>query len=323
MKMKTLGSTGLRVSEIALGTMHFATGKVPEEMARMEMDAFIDRGGNFIDTARVYGASWSGSANLPLSEMAVGRWLWERKNRDKVVISTKGAHPILTDKSRMRLHPDEIRSDLDKSLEHLRTTYIDIYFLHRDDVSVPVPDILETLDDERRKGKIRFYGCSNWTLGRMKEAWDYAKGHALEGFSVNQAWVCLPDINKDKISDKTLVPMDSKMYQWHSVTKMPVMAYSSIARGYLMRLRSGKALSAHHTASYENNSSRAIAGKLEETGTDPLVASLQSLTHVRQFTIVPVVSFTDMMQLEAGLDALEEPYPEGLDEVWAMKNFLL
>ena len=323
MNYLTLKGTDLTVSAIALGTMHFGTEKVSEAEARRQLDAFLGNGGNFIDTARIYGAWERGDAGYPLSEMVIGRWLWDRRNRERVVLSTKGAHPFLSSKDRMRLSAQDILSDLDKSLEHLRTDYVDIYFLHRDDATVPVSSILETLEGARMQGKLRYYGCSNWTLGRMKEAEAYAREHSLEGFRVNQTWVCLPDISKDTINDRTLVPMDREMYSWESETGLPAMAYSSIARGYLVRLSEGRELTAHHLSSYENASSRAISRRLSELGLDPLQASLQSLMRCPPFQIVPIVSFTDRRQMDAGLEAVGKPFPEELREVWAMKKFTL
>lgn len=321
MERKLMEGTELIVSEIALGTMHYGTEKVPEEEARRQMDAFLAAGGNFIDTARIYGAWDRDDSGYPLSEQAIGRWLWDRRARDKVVLSTKGAHPLIRSKERMRLHPEEIRADLERSLENLRTDYVDLYFLHRDDTEVPVSDILETLEEARREGKIRYYGSSNWTLGRIMEAEAYAKEHGLQGFSVNQAWLCLPDINRRERKDKTMIPVDREMDLWHSRTRLPLMAYSSIARGYLSRLRSGRELSSHHLASYENASSRRIARALEERGIEPLEASLKSLTRHSAYQVFPIVSFSDGRQMTESLKAIEGAAPEGLEEIWAMKEF--
>src|SRR5215813_7706907 len=156
MKYRQIPQTDLFPSVLALGTVSFGTA-VDASTAFHFLDTFFEHGGNFIDTAHVYGAWIPGS--MGLSEQLIGQWLKERNNRAQVIISTKGGHPQLSSMHIPRLSPEEIRADLEESLRCLQTDTIDLYWLHRDDPTQPVAALLETLQEQVRKGKIRSFGC--------------------------------------------------------------------------------------------------------------------------------------------------------------------
>ena len=107
------------------------------------MDAFVGAGGTFIDTANVYG-DWIPETKSS-SEKVIGAWLKERGNRDKVIIATKGAHPLLSSMNVPRCSPKEIVHDIDQSLGHLQCEVIDFFWMHRDDPTRPTGEIIETL----------------------------------------------------------------------------------------------------------------------------------------------------------------------------------
>ena len=129
------------ISVIGMGTAEFG-GRHPEGLARDLLDAYVSIGGNLVDTARVYG-DFATPRNGE-SEKIVGRWMEARGNRRDIFLSTKGGHPPLDDMHRSRLSPEEIRGDMAASLEDLRTDYVDIYWLHRDDPSRPIGQIMES-----------------------------------------------------------------------------------------------------------------------------------------------------------------------------------
>ena len=143
------------VSVIGFGTAEFG-GRHPESLARELMDAYVSIGGNFIDTARVYGDFVTPRNGE--SEKIVGRWMENRGNRDRIFLSTKGGHPPFTDLHHSRLSPEEVRSDMAASLEDLRTDHVEIYWLHRDDESRPVGGIMETLQSLIEDGTARMIG---------------------------------------------------------------------------------------------------------------------------------------------------------------------
>ena len=228
-------ASDLPVSPVGLGTAFFGT-QLPEGDALAQLDRYAEVG-NLIDTARVYGDWENGIRGR--SERIIGKWLSGRGGRDRIVISSKGAHPRLDRMDVPRLAPDEIQGDLESSLRALNTEYIDLYFLHRDDPDRPVGEILEGLEAHRKAGRIRYYGCSNWKLPRIIEARRYAQAHGLSGFVCNQLMWSLAVPNALNIGDKTLVGMDRETYAFHRETGMAAMAYMSIAGGYFAHLEKG------------------------------------------------------------------------------------
>ncbi|HET8844709.1 MAG TPA: aldo/keto reductase, partial [Ktedonobacteraceae bacterium] len=164
MQYRDIPHTNLHPSALCLGTGSFGTGIDASSAFRL-LDIFLEHGGTFIDTARVYGA-WVPNG-LGLSEKVIGQWVNERHVREQIVLGTKGAHPVFSARHIPRLAPQDIIADLDESLRCLQTEYIDLYWLHRDDPQRPVADILETLNEQVRQGKIRYFGCSNWHVERI------------------------------------------------------------------------------------------------------------------------------------------------------------
>ncbi len=131
------------------------------------LDRYVSIGGNTIDTAHVYCGGES--------EIAIGQWMMERGNRNDIIILTKGAHH---DQYGPRVNREAITNDLFKSLERLKTDYIDLYALHRDDPTVPVSEIVDVLNEHIKAGRIKAIGGSNWTSDRIQEANEYAASKA-------------------------------------------------------------------------------------------------------------------------------------------------
>lgn len=222
---------GRDTAVIALGTMDFG-GKIQEGQARDFMDAYVELGGNFIDTARIYGdfaREIQGG-----SEKVIGRWMEDRHCREQIVLSTKGGHPDPHHMHTGRLSRAEILSDIQRSLENLRTDCVDIYWLHRDDESRPVEDILNTLTELRERGLTRHVGVSNWKCARIDEALDCSAAHGLIQIAANQPQFSLaPQI---VVEDDTLCQMDGPTYALHLRRQLPCVAFSAQAKGFLAKL---------------------------------------------------------------------------------------
>lgn len=281
----------LEVTPLCLGTVDYGTA-FPEKEAVRQLSLYTDLGGNFIDTAHVYG-DWQPGWG-PRSEIAIGKWLKEHGGRDKLVISTKGAHPALQAMHTPRLSDADIEGDLNASLEALGTDYVDLYFLHRDDPKRPAGEIVELLEKQVKAGKIRCYGCSNWTLPRIREANGYAKEHGLKGFAVNQLMWSLADINKDALRDDTLVPMDTETYHWMWEEGMSAMAYTALAKGYFSRRMAGKEIPPDMAAVYGGEVNEKIFALLRKAcasgGCTPADYALQYIAEGHPFPAVPIVS---------------------------------
>ncbi|MFG3253651.1 aldo/keto reductase [Streptomyces sp. NPDC048172] len=162
MSLRTHKVGRLSVSSLCLGGNVFGwTADAPTSFA--VLDAYVEAGGNFLDTADTY-ASWVDGLQGGESETVIGDWLAARGNRDRVVLATKaGGHPEFRG-----LAPDTLRAAVDASLGRLRTDYIDLFYTHFDDESVPVEDIVGTLDELVRAGKIREIAASNISPERLR-----------------------------------------------------------------------------------------------------------------------------------------------------------
>ena len=128
-----------------------------------------------------------------------------------------------------------IEQELEVSLKALQTDYIDIYLLHRDDPKTPVSEFIETLNEAKRAGKIRVFGASNWTHERLQEANDYAAAHGLEGFTCSSPNYGLARQICDPWGGGCVTisgPENEEARNWYTQNQMPVIAYSSLGRGF-------------------------------------------------------------------------------------------
>lgn len=183
------------------------------------LDNYFSIGGNTIDTAHIYCGGES--------EETIGQWMKERGNRQDVVILTKGAHH---NADGPRVNPEAIQSDLNKSLERLETDYIDLYALHRDDENIPVSIIIDALNEHIRAGRIHAIGASNWTYQRLQEANDYAAANGLAGFTFSSPNLSLAKPNEPHWFG--CVSADEATCKWHEQTQLPLLSWSSQARGF-------------------------------------------------------------------------------------------
>jgi aryl-alcohol dehydrogenase-like predicted oxidoreductase len=229
MRLLTIPNTDLTISVLSLGAGPFGT-RTPRDQAYEMLDLYLEYGGNFLDTAHIY-AAWAPNG-WGVSERTLGEWIRSREARGKVVIGTKGGHPHLHSMLTPRLSPAEIEQDLDESLERLGVDVIDFYWLHRDDPQRPVGDMLDTLEMAVARGKIRYYGCSNWSAQRMREAQEAATAKGITGFVASQPGWSLAVRNIGPNDDPTSRFMDDETYEFHLETGLSVAAYSSQANGF-------------------------------------------------------------------------------------------
>ena len=172
MEVVQLGDSGLRASRVGLGCNNFG-GRLDLERTRAVVDAALDVGVTFFDTAEIYGNG--GDSERFLGEALAGR-------RDAAVIATKfGWGQEFGDGS-----PEYVRGALDGSLERLRTDYVDLYYLHKPDPATPIEDTLTVLDELVRAGKVRAIGCSNFSTEQLAEADRVARELGVTRFTVLQ-----------------------------------------------------------------------------------------------------------------------------------------
>ena len=225
MEYRSLGRTGMQVSSLCVGTMMFGGGADADESARI-VDAAIDQGVNFIDTADVYGTT------PHLSEEYVGLALKKNGKRDRLVVATKVWGLMdATDPNGRGTSRRAIIKQCERSLRSLQTDYIDLYQIHRPDSQIAADEILRALDDLVRAGKVRYIGTSTFSAWQIVDSLWAAKEHGLNRYVSEQP----PYHMLDRRIEREVVPMALT----HGIAILP---WSVLAQGFLAgKYRRGQA----------------------------------------------------------------------------------
>lgn len=227
-------NTDLSVYPIGLGTADAGLLWDGAEADKV-FDTYLGVGGNLIDCAHVYN-DWV-PGEIARAERVLGDWLQRSGKRNEVVLITKGGHPKYTSPSDdlhiPRMSHADMVGDLESSLKQLRVDTIDIYFYHRDNEAQSVEEEIETMEEFRKQGKIRYYGCSNWSAARMQEADAYCASKGYRGFVANQALLNLGAKYMNPLADDTLCYIKGDMYEYHKATPTNLaMPYMGNASGF-------------------------------------------------------------------------------------------
>ncbi len=299
MRYRLLGHSGLRVSEVALGTMTFGEdygwGTAKEE-SRQILDAFREAGGNFIDTANIYTA---GTSELFLGEFLAGQ-------RQSIVLATKFSNTPSsgTDPNATGNHRKSMFQALEASLRRLRTDYVDLYWMHVWDQLTPVEEVMRGLDDLVRQGKVLYVGVSN------APAWWIAQANTIAALRGWSPFVGLQIEYSlaERTAERELFPMCRAL-------GLGVTAWSPLAGGVL----SGKYAAADAGESrFTNKIMRQFMPTPQRA--EPVVAALKtvagqtgrSLAQValawfryREQPVIPIVGARKLAQLQHNLASLE------------------
>jgi aryl-alcohol dehydrogenase-like predicted oxidoreductase len=309
MRYTAIPKTDLVPSVLCLGTG--GAGANYDRAATFAMlDAFVEQGGNFVDTAHIYNDWIPGERSR--SEKLLGAWMQERRSRSSVLLATKGAHPDLAHMQVGRLSPAEIAADLEESLRFLQVETVDLYWLHRDDRSRPVEEILETLAAQAQAGKLRYFGCSNWGLERIQAAVQYAAGQGVPGFvGVQNLWsLARPNPEAILRRDPTLAVMDDELWRYHRQTGLAAIPYTSQANGFFQKMDQGGeiALPAGLARQYLSPETRGRYQRLkalsQQTGLNTTQIGLGFLTS-QPFATCPVIGPQSLAQLKDCLAAAD------------------
>jgi predicted dehydrogenase/aryl-alcohol dehydrogenase-like predicted oxidoreductase len=203
---------GKRISRLFMGVDNQPT----IAHASVMFDHFVEHGGNAFDTAYVY----RGGQAEPL----LGQWVRNRGVREEVVILDKGAHTP-------NCNPEALTRQLRESLDRLQMDYLDIYLMHRDNPAVPVSEFVDVLNEHKNAGRITVFGGSNWTAERLQAANDYARKKGLHGFSAVSNNFSLARMI-DAVWPGCLSASTPEFRAWLTKTQLPVISWSSQARGF-------------------------------------------------------------------------------------------
>ncbi len=213
MQYRILGRTGVKVTPLCLGTMNFGGRSDTAESHRI-LDAYVELGGNFVDTANVY--------NDGRSEEVIGDWMKKSGRRDSLVLSTKvhGRRSLaINDAGNSRWH---IVREVENSLKRLKTERIDVYHIHRPDNDTPIDQTLRALDDLVRQGKVLYLASSVFAAWQLAEAHFIAKELGTARFDVEQ-----PQLNIiDRRIENEVLPFCRKY-------EIATICWAPLARGRL------------------------------------------------------------------------------------------
>ncbi|MCI8465574.1 MAG: aldo/keto reductase [Lachnospiraceae bacterium] len=296
MKTVKIPDTDLILSGIGLGTAQAGIRWSGESGDRL-LETYLEAGGNIIDTAHVY-SDWV-PGEIARSERVLGDWIRRRGRRDDFILMTKGAHPRFESMTTGRLSKEEVTSDLDSSLEKLGVDYVDVYFYHRDDESRTVEELIETMEDFRRAGKIRYYACSNWSTARMKEADAYCEKKGYRGFVANQAMYNIGVKYMGTYPDATMVICDQEMLDYHKNSKNLLIPYMGICGGFFHALaKKGQEAMKDNCFCTEGNLRVAedLSKLCSEKGWS-MTQALLGFIATREFAMVPLAAASNEKQM--------------------------
>ncbi|MRG65258.1 oxidoreductase [Rhizobium pusense] len=263
--------------------------------ASLTLDAFYETGGNLFDTAYVYGGG--------KTEAIFGDWHTSRNvPREEIVLIGKGAHSPLC-------YPDMIAKQLDQSLERLKTDYVDVYFMHRDNLDIPVGEFVDAMDAEVRRGRIRgIFGGSNWTRERMDEAAAYAQKNGKQAPGALSNNFSLAEM-LDPIWAGCVAASDDEWKEWLKSRQIPNFAWSSQGRGFFTE-RAGRDKHDDEEIvrvwySDRNFVRRDRAIELaQKLGRHPIHIALAYVI-AQPFPVIPLIGPRTIAELEDSLSALD------------------
>jgi aryl-alcohol dehydrogenase-like predicted oxidoreductase len=296
---RTLGKTGIEVVPLMLGGNVF--GWTVDEAASFRLlDAWVDRGFNFIDTADVY-SRWVPGHRGGESETILGRWFARSGRREQIVLATKVGMDLGDGKAGLK--KKYIIEAVEASLQRLQTDYIDLYQSHRDDETTPIEETLEAYQALIEQGKVRAIGASNYKAPRLREALEIARLHGLPAYETLQ-----PEYNlyAREAYERDLAPVAQEY-------GLGVVPYFALAAGFL----TGKYKTKEDAAGAKRGAMvgkyfdargerilEALAEVAEETGAQQASVALAWL--MAQPTIAaPIASATSLEQMDALFAAVE------------------
>ncbi|MES2064833.1 MAG: aldo/keto reductase [Bacteroidota bacterium] len=219
MEKRELGKSGIQVVPFCFGGNVFGW-TADEKTSFTLLDAFVDSGFDFVDTADVY-SKWVPGNTGGDSEKIIGNWLKNGSKRDKIILATKVGKPMSDDKK--GLSKAYITKAVEDSLKRLQTDYIDLYQSHEDDTNTPLTETLETFDGLIKQGKVRAIGASNYGADRFKEALQVSKDTGFARYETLQ-----PEYN--------LYDREDYEHKYESLcheNNIGVITYFSLASGFL------------------------------------------------------------------------------------------
>lgn len=308
MNYKLFGNSGLRVSEVSLGTMTFGTDwgwGADESTCHRMFDAYVEAGGNFIDTANRY---TEGS-----SERIVGECI--SSDRDRFVVATK--YTLFDRKGVANFsgnHRKNLMRSVHESLKRLNTDYIDILWLHAWDFTTPVEEVMRGLDDLVRAGKVHYIGISDtpaWIVARANTMAELRGWTAFCGLQVEYNLL-------QRTPERDLIPMARAFGM--TVTPWAPLAGGALTGKYLEGEQGRLSEKSERRSDRSNRIAEAVVASAEKLGVTPAQVALR-WTMQKEFSSIPIVGGRNVDQLRDSLGAVSLAMPdEIMDELEEMSR---
>jgi aryl-alcohol dehydrogenase-like predicted oxidoreductase len=291
MEKRKLGIAGPEVPVVCLGGNVYGW-TLPEAETFRQLDAALDAGLNFVDTADVY-SRWVPGNKGGDSETIIGKWFTKTGKRKDVILATKVGMDMGEDKKGLKAA--YIRQAVEDSLQRLQTDYIDVYQAHKDDSETPLEETLSAFNELVKQGKVRYIGASNYSGARLAEALETSRKHGFASYISLQPHYNLVE-RQDYESD--LLPVVTKY-------RLGVIPYFSLAAGFLTgKYRSQKdtekAARGSMVQKYLNDWGFGVIAALDEVakahGSTPARVALAWLLAQPEIT-APIASATNEKQL--------------------------
>lgn len=312
MQIRQLGNSDLRIAPLVLGGNVFGW-TIDEQQSFKILNAFVEKGFNAIDTADAY-SRWAPGNKGGESETIIGKWMKDRKNRQRIMIATKVGSDM--GQGHKDISEKYILQAVDQSLQRLQTDYIDLYFTHWDDNQTPVEETLGAYDKLVKAGKVRWIGASNLSPQRLQASLDASKSKGYPRYEVFQ-----PEYN---LYDRQ--GFEEGVGKICKENNLGVISYYSLASGFLsgkyrseadlnksvrgggikkyLNERGMRILNALDAVSAKHNttpSAVALAWVMNKPGITAPIASATNESHVQSFAdaVATPLDKKDMQQLDS------------------------
>lgn len=297
MKKIKLGYDGPEVSVICLGAMRFGT-KTAEDISFRLMDEYLEKGGNFIDTANVY-AAWEPGGKGGESETVIGKWMKIRNNRDRVIIATKmGSRFQITG---FGLSQSQIKQEIDASLKRLQTDYVDILYAHFDDRNVPVEEVMGTFNELIKIGKVRWIGASNFMTWRLEEYRNVCLRENFKWFvCIQQRYSYFQPVIKSDFGPQ--VAASDELLDYCRVRGLKLLAYSPLLGGCYSR--QDRKIPGPYVSAINEERLRRLRTLCSAKGVSENVIVLAWMINSK-YPVIPIVGVSSSEQLKENLSAVE------------------
>lgn len=298
LELVKFGKTNLYVSRLCLGTMYFGN-QIEKSLSFHLLDGYFNYGGNFIDTANIY-SFWIAGFKGGESEKLIGNWIKKRKNRSKLIISSKVGFAY--NKIEKGLKAKQIIQECEKSLKRLNTDVIDIYFAHGDDFSTPIEESLGAFNKLIKDGKVRYIGASNFFSWRLAQARMMSEISKIEQYCcIQQRYTYFQPVHKATFEHYQIHASD-EILTYCQFYNIPLLAYSILLNGAYSNQQ--KILPEQYVSvqnAEKNNNLKWVADEIGATINQTIILWL-----INQATqIIPIIGASSMGQLEELIDSFD------------------